>query len=307
MKKTFSLLIAIMLCISVAASFTGCTATVEEEEPSDAFVAATIDTGDGLPSSTAEIIAFYNNIISSVQNDKTFTAENKPGVSTSEGLSVNNIKILSYDAKTGEATENEALASLNDSAKAIKDRILGKIETDNRAIAFGDTSTSISSIIYPFDSADSKLTVDNVVSAACSADGSNINISIILNNEEDTINNIFGSRNKTDVLEAMNKECADYATINDYTSEYVYVNTEDEKTYSTINLSVELEKQADGTYKSTGRITNFKIVVISDVKANLTCKGSFAYANDIQVQFRLTDEKNYSFDWLGTEGWETTK
>ncbi len=299
MKKSISILIAIMLCISVAVSFTGCTGTTGEEDTSDEFVAATVETPEGLPSSEAEIIAFYNQVVSGVQKEAGFTTDNKPGVEANESIWVDGIRVLKYDKATDTAAESDDLTALNKSAKAIKDRILDKMPKANRKVAFGDMNKSISTVIYPFNSAESNLTTANVVSASCSADGNNVNISIILNNELDTVNAVFGTRDKAEVLKKLNEECKGYATVNDYSVDYVFVDTDEEKTYSTIDLGVELEKQSDGTFKCTGRITNFKVRVISDIKANLTCLGSFADAGDVQVQFRLTDEMNYSFDWLG--------
>lgn len=301
MKKKLSVLVAIMLCITMIASFTGCSMFSVEEEV-DEFVAATLDVGNNIPVSEAEIVAFYNDIITKIQTDSNFTVENKPGVNTSESINADNIKILAYNAATGEATESDALKALNASSKAIKDRVLGGIDTSVPVIPFGNMNASISSVIYPYNSAESKLTVDDVVKAECNADGNNLNISIVLDNSIETIENVFGTRVKADVLDALNDNCADYAAINDYTVDYVA--DEENNTYSTINLSVELEKQDDGTYKCTGRITSFRINIIADVAANLTCKGSFADYGDIQVQFRFTDEKNYSFDWMGTADWE---
>lgn len=301
MKKKISVLIAVMLCITMLVSFAGCNTSAGDED-ADVFVAATLDVGDNIPVSESEIIAFYNDIITKVQTDNSFTAENKPGVNTSESIHADNIKILSYDAATGEATENDSLKALNDSAKAIKDRIIGGIDTSVPVIPFGDMNTSISSVIYPYDSAEAKLTADDVIKAECNADGNNLNISIILNNSVETVENVFGTRDKTAVLAALNENCADYANINDYTVNYVA--DEENNTYSTINLSVELEKQDDGTYKCTGRITSFRINIIADIAANVTCKGSFANNGDVQIQFRFTDEKNYSFDWMGTADWE---
>ncbi len=297
MKKTITLIIAVMLCIAMTISFAGCTTTGTEEE-SDVFVAATLDTPEGLPSSEAEIIAFYNNIISAVQNDANFTAANKPGVRTNEWLGVNNINIVSTDDSSA------SLDALNNSTKAIKDRVLSGIDTSIPVIPFGDTNTSISSVIYPYDSAEVKLTAADVVSAECNADGNNVNISIILAGEDNTIKNIFGSRDKAAVLADINKNAEAYMSVSDYTVDYVFVDTDEEKTYSTIDLSVELEKQADGSYECIGRITNFKIRVIADIVAKATCKGSFADLGNIEINFRLTDEKSYDFDWLGTADWE---
>ena len=301
MKKKFSVLIAAMLCITMLLSFAGCNTSTGNED-ADVFVAATLDVGDAIPVSENEIIAFYNDIITKVQSDNSFTAENKPGVNTNESIHADNIKILAYNAETGEATESDSLKALNDSAKAIKDRIIGGIDTSVPVIPFGDMNTSISSVIYPYDTAETKLTSDDVIKAACSADGNNLNISIVLNNAPETVENVFGIRDKSAVLVALNENCADYAKINDYTVNYVA--DEENNTYSTINLSVELEKQADGTYKCTGRITSFRINIIADVSANVTCNGSFADYGDVQLQFRFTDEKNYSFDWMGTADWE---
>lgn len=301
MKKKFTILTAILLCLVMVMSFAGCSTSGSEEDV-DTFVAATIDVGEDIPVSEAEIIAFYNDIITKVQTDSNFTAENKPGLSTSESIHIDGIKVLSYNAETGEATENDALKALSASAKAIKDRMLGGIDTSVPVIPFGDMNASIDSVIYPYDSTASLLTAEDVIKAECNADGSNLNISITLNNSVETVDNIFGIRDKAEVIAAMNAECAKLANITDYT--VTYVADEENNTYSTINLSVELEQQEDGSYKCTGRITSFRINIIADVTANATCNGSFADYGDIQVQFRFTDEKNYSFDWMGNATWE---
>ena len=304
MKKKLSVLLALMLCVVMTVSFTSCSLFTPEEVEEEEFVAATIDVGDSLPVSEAEIVAFYNDIIIKLQTDSNFTAANKPGVNTSESINADSIKVLAYNAATGEATESDTLKGLNASAKTIKDRMIGGIDTSIPVIAFGDMETSISTVIYPYDSAASNLTVEDVVKAEASADGNNLNISIVLNNNAETIENIFGTRNKETVLADLNENCKDFADIKDYTVNYVA--DEESNTYSTINLSVELEKQEDGTYKCTGRITSFKIRVVADVAANAVCKGSFADYGDIQVQFRFTDEKNYTFDWMGNANWEPT-
>ncbi len=303
MKKKTSILTAIILCITIILSFAGCT-TTDNEEDTDTFVAATLDVGDDIPVSEAEIIAFYNDIITKVQNDSNFTAENKPGLNTSESIRVDDIKVLSYNSATGEATEDDSLKALNSSAKAIKDRILNGIDTSIPVIPFGDMNKSFSSVIYPYDSAVMNLTAEDVIKAECNVDGNNLNISFVLNNTADTVSNVFGIRDKADLLSDFNKNSADYAVINDYNVNYV--GDEESNTYSTINLSVELEKQDDGTYKCTGRITSFRIQIIADVAANITGKGSFADYGDLQIQFRFTDEKNYTFDWMGNANWEPT-
>ena len=302
MKKKLSVLLALMLCVVMTVSFTSCSLFTPEEVEEDEFVAATIDVGDNLPVSEAEIVAFYNDIITKVQTDSNFTAENKPGVNTSKSINADGIKVLAYNADTDEAAESDALKALNASAKTIKDRMLSGIDTSIPVIAFGDMNTSISTVIYPYDSAVSTLTVEDVVKAEANADGSNLNISIVLGNDAETIENVFGTRDKETVLADFNENCKDFADIKDYTVNYVA--DEESNTYSTINLSVELEKQEDGTYKCTGRITSFKIRMVADVAANATCKGSFADYGDIQVQFRFTDEKNYTFDWMGNATWE---
>lgn len=302
MKKRFTVLTATILCLVMALTFASCSDTAAEEDSTDEFAAATVDVSDSIPVSEAEIINFYNDIITKVQLADTFTAENKPGLKTSESLRVDNINILTYDAAKGEAYENEALNALNKSAKAIKDRILSGIDTSVPVIAFGDMNSSIDSVIYPYDNPQTALTADDVIKAESSADGNNLNISITLNNDITTVENVFGTRDKTEVLAMFNEECKDYALINDYTVNYVA--DEENNTYSTINLSVELEQQDDGTYKCTGRITSFNIRVIADISATATCVGSFKDNGDIQINFRLTDEKYYEFDWLGTADWE---
>lgn len=300
MKKRFTVITAILLCFVMMLTFASCSGTQEEE--GEEFKGATIDVGDAIPVSEAEIIAFYNDIITKVQLADTFTAENKPGLKTNESLHVDNINILKYDAATATATEDGSLEALNKSAKALKDRILGGIDTSIPVIGFGDMKTSFDSVIYPYDNTLVSLTDDDIISAESYADGSNLNISIKLNNTVETVENIFGTREKAVVLEKMNAESKDYASINDYTVNYVA--DEENNVYSTINLSVELEKNDDGKYVCTGRITSFNIKVIADVAAVATAAGSFADYGDLQINFRLTDEKNYEFDWLGNSTWE---
>jgi hypothetical protein len=282
-------------------SFASCSGSGNESDE-DEFVAATIDVGDSIPVSKKEIINFYNNIITKLQLEDTFTAENKPGVNTSESLYVDNINVLSFDKATGEATEDAALTAFNKSTNVIKSRILSGIDTSVPVLGFGDMNASIDSVIYPYDNPEVKLTTENVINAESFADGNNLNISITLANDNATIENVFGTRDKISVLETFNEKCKDYVAIDDYTVNYVA--DEENNTYSTINLSVELEKQDDGTFKCTGRITSFNIKVIADISAVATPVGSFADYGDIQINFRLTDEKNYEFDWLGNSTWE---
>ena len=304
MKKRFTVLTAIMLCVVMLVGFSACGGTADDDE-TDVFVAATVPVRDSLPVSKADIIAFYNDIITKVQQADTFTAENRPGLKTTESLRVGDLKILSYDPQTGEATEDDSLKALNKSAKAIKDRILGGIDTSKPLVAFGDLNTTpISSVIHPADSDTVYLDASDITKAECYVDGNNMNIYMELANTPQTIAKVFGIRDKNTVLAAMNEHSSEYATVNDYTVSYVDTEDENSSVHSTINLSVELEKQEDGSYKCTGRITTFKINVIADVSAYVTCGGSFADAGDIQVNFRLTDVKNYDFDWLGSADWE---
>ncbi|MBQ7961518.1 MAG: hypothetical protein IJ289_02865 [Clostridia bacterium] len=302
MKKRITILMAIVLCFAMMFSFASCSGTEGEDEATDVFTGAVIDVGDDIPVSEKEIIKFYNNLITKIQLADTFTEKDKPGVLTSESLHVDNINILSYDAATGEAKEDGKLDAFNKSSGVVKSRILSGIDTSIPVLAFGDMNAAIDSVIYPYDNAEVKLTSDDVIKAESHADGNNLNISITLANNADTVANVFGTRDKAAVLATFNEKCKDYASINDYTVNYVA--DEENNTYSTINLSVELVKQDDGTFKCTGRITSFRIVVIADISATATTVGSFADYGDIQVNFRLTDEKNYEFDWLGNATWE---
>ncbi len=301
MKKRFTVLMAILLCFVMMLSFASCTGSEGDEEVEE-FKGATIDVGDAIPVTEKEIIAFYNDIITKVQLADTFTAETKPGVNTSESLGVDGINVLAYNKATGTAAEDAKLSALNKSSNVIKSRILSGIDTSIPVLGFGDMNAPIDSVIYPYDSTEVKLTADDIIKAESYADGNNLNISIVLNNDVKTVENVFGTRDKAEVLATFNEKCKDYATINDYTVNYVA--DEESNTYSTINLSVELEQQADGTYKCTGRITTFRITVIADISATVTAVGSFDDYGDLQINFRLRDEKNYEFDWLGNSTWE---
>lgn len=301
MKKRLSILTAIILCFAVMCSFAACTGTTDGDEDETEFIAATLPVSDDIPVSESEIITFYNDIITNLQKSDMFDESNKPGIKLSESLGADSIQILSYNADTDEATENDALTTLNKSAKAIKNRIIGGIETASTTIGFGDTDTAFNTIFYPYNG-ESNLNTDDVIDAECSVNGSTLNVKITLNNDVNTINNVFGTRDKATVLEAINENSKDYAAINDYTVNYVA--DEENNTYSTIEMAVEVEQQADGTYVCSGRIKSLKIRILCDVSANMTCTGSFADYGDLQVNFRFTDEKNYEFDWLGTATWE---
>ncbi len=298
MKKRILTLTAILLCISMVFCFASCSSTDTE---ADEFVAATLAISDDIPVSEVEIIDFYNDIITELQKADSFTSENKPGVKLSESLGVSGIDVFAYDVATGEATEDGKLSALNDSANAIKNRIIDGVPTGSTIIGFGDTQTPFSSIIYP-GTGISSLSEENVVSAECYVDGNNLYIIIKLTGTLETVDAVFGTRDKAAVIEDFNSYSADYAEVNDYTVEYV--EDSENNTYSTINLQVEVEKQDDGTYKCTGRIMLLDINIICDIAANATCKGSFADNGDIQVKFRFTDRKYYEFDWLGTDTWE---
>ena len=302
MKKRFTILMAILLCFAMMFSFASCSGTQGEEGTTEEFKGAIIDVGDAIPVSEKEIIAFYNDIITKLQLADTFTETTKPGVLTSESLGVDGISILAYDAATGTATEDDSLTALNKSSNVIKSRIISGIDTSIPVLGFGDMNAPIDSVIYPYDNPEVKLTSKDVVKAESFADGNNLNISIVLANDIKTVENVFGTRDKAEVLAKFNEKCKDYASVNDYTVNYV--GDEENNVYSTINLSVELEKQDDGSFKCTGRITSFRIKVIADISATVTTVGSFADYGDLQINFRLTDEKNYEFDWLGNSTWE---
>lgn len=299
MKKRITFLTAIILCVAILFSFASCSAMTGEEEETNEFVAATVPVSDDVPVSESEIIAFYNDIMTNLQKTDMFDSSNKPGINMSESLSADDIKVLALDA-AGEAVESDKLETLNKSAKAMKDRILSGVKTDSTVIGFGDMEPPISSIVYPHTGV-TQLTADDVLTANCKVDGNNMNISIALAGDVNTVNNVFGTRDKNKVLATINEQSKAYAELKDYTVEYIA--DEESNTYSTINLVVEVENQ-NGTYVCTGRIMSLDIRVICNVAADMTCVGSFADYGDVQVQFRFTDEKYYEFDWLGTATWE---
>ncbi|MCD7827423.1 MAG: hypothetical protein LUG85_02665 [Clostridiales bacterium] len=302
MRKKFTSVSAVVLCFLLIFSLCGCSSSGDEEE--NEFQAATIPVSDGIPVSEAEIIEFFNYMVSYVQQTDNFTSDNKPGVNTTEYLSADDVKVLTLNTETGETAEDESLDALNSSVNAIRDRIISGIDTSVPVVAFGDMGSSISEVIYPYDSAESTLTVSDVSSAQCYVDGSNMNITIYLTDSADTVEKIFGTRDKTSLIDEINSYSGEYAEITDYSVSY----TEDEENsvYSTIYLSVEVEQQDDGTYKSTGRITALSYSIIADVTANALCKGSFEDLGNIQIQFRFTDTRSYEFDWLGSSTWEPT-
>ncbi len=302
MHKKFTSIMAVVICFVFVFTFASCSSTDDEDETE--FVAATIPVSDGIPVSEAEIISFFNDIVSYVQKTDNFTADNKPGVSTSESLSASNLNILALDTQTGETSESDSLSALNDSAKAIRDRIISGIDTSVPVVAFGDMSSSISEVIYPYDSNESNLSSEDVISAECNVDGSTLNITINLNDSADTIEKIFGTRDKDTLINEINSYSESYAEITDYT--VTYVNDEENDVHSTISLSVEVEQQDDGTYECTGRITSLSYSIIADITADAVCAGSFEDLGDIQIQFRFTDERSYEFDWLGSSTWEPT-
>lgn len=299
-SKLFKVL-SVFLCFVIIFAFSSCNAS-DDNDNSEEFAAATLPVPENAPVSEGEIIDFYNELVSNLQKNENFTAENRPGVTTSETISTGDIQVLSYNSETGDATENEKLSALNGSASEIKNRIIRGIDTSIPVIPFGDMNTSISSVIYPYDSDEIKITSDDVKTAECNIDGSNLNIYIILNNTPEAVNNVFGIRDKDALIKEINSYSEKYAKVNDYTVSYV--EDEESDTHCSIYMTVEVEKSDNGKYVCTGRVMSLDYKIISDVSVNASCVGVFSEYGDIQINFRMTDEKYYQFDWLGTAAWE---
>ena len=292
---------AVFLCFVIIFAFSSCGAS-DKDDNSEEFQAATLSVPENAPVSESEIIDFYNNLVSDLQKNENFTSENRPGVTASETISTGDIQILSYNSETGTAQESEQLSALNGSAAEIKNRIIRGIDTSIPVIPFGDMNTSISSVIYPYDSDEITIEPENVKSAECNIDGSNLNIYIILNNTPEAVANVFGIRDKNTLLNDINSYSEKYAKINDYTVSYV--EDEESDTHCSIYMTVEVEKADSGKYICTGRVMSLDYKIISDVSVNASCVGVFSEYGDIQINFRMTDEKYYQFDWLGTAAWE---
>ncbi len=303
MKKRTLAFLGLLISVVMIFTMSSCGSSGTEDETE--FAAATIDLSDDVPVSEEEILAFYNNLMAKIQDENTFTDDKRPGVNTSESLNAGELQVLSYDASTGEAKEDDSLKSLNDSAKAIKDRIIGGIDTSIPIVPFGKvTENTINSVIYPPDSKEVGLAISDIVDADCSIDGDNLNIHIVLGDKPESIQKVFGVRDKEAVIASVNENSKEYCALNDYSVTYCNIEEEDNSVHSTIDLSAEVEKQADGKYTCTGRISSFNITINCDVKAHLTPLGSLKDAGDVEVNFRLTDAKNYEFDWIGNSSWE---
>lgn len=291
---------AIALCLILTFMLAGCSLFASEEE--DDFEPAEIPIESDIPVDEAEVIAFFNNVISYIQKDNSFPEDKKPGIKTSESLGVDNgsIRVL-----TADGSEDSSLDGLNAAAKKIKDEIIGGIDISFPVIHFGDTSAKASEVIYPYDSDIMALSADDVEFADCTVDADNLHILITLSNTPETIGKIFGIRDKTEIIDLINKTTASYALVNDYEIDYnIEVPEGDSPVKSTIALSCEVEQQDDGSYKCTGRITEFKYTVNEMITAYISCGGSFADFGDITLKCRLNDTRSYDFDWYGSAVWE---
>lgn len=315
MRKKLCSLTALLMAVIMLFSFSSCDLFTTEDDASSTFKPAEIPTPETIPVTETEIISFFNSVISYVQKTDNFTASDKPGINTSSSVSVDDIKFLKYDTATKTAKEDDSLIALNKSASSIKDRIISGLDLDTPVIVFGDMNTSASTVIYPYDSSDISLDVNDVKDASADVDGTNLNITLTLNDKSDSIAKLFEIKDKQTVLNSINKQSASYAKVTDYTIAYVDFDGVTDKdnpdnnqdpVHSKIELSCEVEKNSDGTYSCTGRITKFKYTIVSDVTASITCGGSFADYGDIQTTFRLTETREHDFDWYGSATWEPT-
>ncbi len=290
----------VTVCIILVFSLAGCSLFAEEEE--NEFEPAEIPLNVDIPVDEAEVISYFNTIVSYIQRDGNFTEDKKPGIKTSEWLSVDgrSIRIL-----TAEGNEDDSLEGLNAAAKKIKDAILDGVDLSFPLIPFGDSSAKASEVIYPYDSDAIKLTADDVEYADCTVDADNLHIVITLADTPEAIRNVFGIRDKSEIIGKINETTASYALVNDYDIDYeIEVPDGDTPIKSTISLSCEVKKQDDGSYKCTGRITEFTYTVNELVSADITCGGSLKDYGDIILKFRLTDTRSYEFDWYGSAVWE---
>ncbi len=296
----FKKICAIALCFISVFALSGCSLFASEEE--DDFEPAEIPIESDIPVDEAEVIAYFNNVLSYIQKDSIFPEDKKPGIKKSESLGVDNgsIRVLSADG-----SEDSSLDGLNAAAKKIKDEIISGIDNPPTIIHFGDISAKASEVIYPYDSDIMKITSDDVEYADCSVDSDNLHILITLSGTPETINRVFGIRDQNDILNKINETTASYAYVTGYETDYdIDVPEGDTPVKSTIALSCEVEQQEDGSYKCTGRITEFKYTIYEMVTAHITCRGTFADYGDIMLRFRMTDTRSYEFDWYGSAVWE---
>ena len=284
-------------------ALSGCSLSSANQADDDEFEPAEIPIQADIPVDEEEIIDYFNTLITYIETDGNFPADKKPGIKTSESFSVDKGSIMLFNA---DGSENPDLDGMTRALKKIKNDITDGVDLGFDLVPFGAADdVKASEVIYPFDSNKMTLTSADVKSADCSVDANDLNITFVLSSTPEAIANVFGIRDKADTIAKVNDYTAEYAKVTDYDISYeVSVPEDADSIESTIMLSCELEKLDDGSYKCTGRIDKFTFTVNSDVTAYLTCGGSFAEFGDVQLKFRLTDTRDYEFDWYGAASWE---
>ena len=295
-------ILAAIISACILFSLSGCSFFSDDTDENE-FEPAEVQNLSDIPVDEEEIIDYFNTLITYIETDGSFPADKKPGIKTTESFSVDKGSIRLFKA---DGSEDAGLDTLSKAAKKIADEITGGVDVTYGLVPFGEAEgRKASEVIYPFDSDRMALTSADVKNADCSVDADDLNIVITLSDTPEAVGNVFGIRDKNAVLEKINDFTSDYALVTDYEMDYAVSVPEDAAPIeSTITLCCELEKLDDGSYKCTGRIDKFTFTVNSDVTAYITCGGSFADNGDIQMKFRLTETRNYEFDWYGAALWE---
>lgn len=279
MKKTFKVVLALIMATSILLSFASCSFGSDDTDETSTTEYSTSLTVR--PSNTAQVIAYFNSLL-----NKAVTApdDDKPVIEWSESISVSDssIKIT----KDGADEDDDTLASINALAPMIKNFILEEVPKNRNGSTEGENAISHTDILY----GEGSLSPYDTAFATCIEENSDVldtyRIIIRFNSEYNplqetsNIGKAFDLRTKDEIFENFeNEKIKSYFELNDFDLQY---------TNSKIEVSID---------RLTDEIDSITYIKNIDVVAPASFKNNFESIGDVDILFSLTNTRTYTFTW----------
>lgn len=289
-------LTAIIAALAILLS--GCSLFSVEEEDATEPEYASMPESSFFPVSKEETVNYYNTVLGALRSGAAFTEEDKPGVAVSDSIDVYDIELYKVD-ESGNKIESDDLEALKASAKAVKSRILDGLDLGVEPIERGDMTRPLTEVIAPVGQTDVTLEPHDAVKTDAGIDGGSLNLTLVMTENPESIAKVYDARDPAEVIKNINEQSGEYCVVEGY--EKVYANrdaTEDvSAAHSVVELTVALDKDADGNSYSSGRATRMKTSVTAFVTAQLSFTGPFEKYGSVTCAFTMTETREYTFEW----------
>lgn len=278
MKKTLSILAALLLVSSLVVSLASCGSSgTEEEEVESTTEYDYTESVTPVKKSSEEVLQYFNQILNSVKTEK-------PGINYTIEKNVPNdsIRVTKKGEEDKEETDS-SLTAINDSAKGVKDLILEKIKKSSGQVAFGDENSDV--LFVKGEAWASSLTDDDIDYATMKEVGDNYLITIAFNDltEEESqkvLTKAFDLRDKEDILNSEEfKKTEAYLKLNGY-----------DVSYSGCYITATVNRLTD-------ELTEVNYFKAANVTADMTGLDTFEKYGDVSVMFTLEDKARFEINW----------